>query len=168
MALFLSLACLCVLWADPPPRPQQPSALELVSALETVMTDAIARAEPSVVAIHRSKKDNSQETLAVRGKSRPQSLLNPPFQRPRFQRELEPSNMISFDFGSGVVVGDEGQILTAYHVVRGAAQSDRPGGRSPGVRGRDHRGRSPLRPGRDRAGRHPGNPCSQAQADRPG
>ena len=30
--------------------------------------------------------------------------------------------MISFDFGSGVVVGDEGQILTAYHVVRGAAQ----------------------------------------------
>ncbi len=30
--------------------------------------------------------------------------------------------MISFDFGSGVVVGDEGQILTAFHVVRGAAQ----------------------------------------------
>ena len=30
--------------------------------------------------------------------------------------------MISFDFGSGVVIGDDGQILTAYHVVRGAAR----------------------------------------------
>src|SRR5205823_514219 len=29
---------------------------------------------------------------------------------------------ISFDYGSGVVVGDGGQILTAFHVVRGAVQ----------------------------------------------
>ncbi len=32
--------------------------------------------------------------------------------------------MISFDFGSGVVVGDEGQILTAFHVVRGRRPAD--------------------------------------------
>jgi serine protease Do len=119
MALLLSLACLSLLWDDPPTRPQ-PSPLDLVSAFESVMADAIARAEPSVVAIHRYKKDNPNETLAIRGKPRPQSGLNPPFLRPRFQRDLEP-NMISFDFGSGVVVGDEGQILTAFHVVRGAA-----------------------------------------------
>jgi S1-C subfamily serine protease len=30
------------------------------------------------------------------------------------------SEMISLDFGSGVVVGDKGQILTAFHVVKGA------------------------------------------------
>jgi len=122
MALLLSLACLPLLWSDPPPRPQQPSPLDLVTAIETVMTEAIARAEPSVVAIHRYKKDNPQETLAVRGKPRPQTALNPPFFRPRFQREVEAAHMISFDFGSGVVVGDEGQILTTFHVVRGAAQ----------------------------------------------
>ena len=122
MALLLSLACLPWLWADPPPRPQQPSPLDLVTAMQSVLADAIARAEPSVVAIHRYKKDNPQETLAVRGKPRPQTALNPPFLRPRFQRELEAPNMISFDFGSGVVVGGEGQILTAFHVVRGAAQ----------------------------------------------
>ncbi len=122
MALLLSLACLPLLWVDPPPRPQQPSPLDLVSAFETVMADAIARAEPSVVAIHRHKNENPHETLAVRGKPKPQSGLIPPVLRPRFQREVEPPNMISFDFGSGVVVGDEGQILTAYHVVRGAAQ----------------------------------------------
>ena len=32
------------------------------------------------------------------------------------------SDFISFDFGSGVVIGDRGEILTAFHVVRGAAQ----------------------------------------------
>jgi S1-C subfamily serine protease len=33
----------------------------------------------------------------------------------------DPSSLISFDFGSGVVIGDKGEILTAFHVVRGAA-----------------------------------------------
>ena len=30
--------------------------------------------------------------------------------------------MISFDFGSGVVIGDHGEILTLFHVVRGARE----------------------------------------------
>ena len=63
--------------------------------------------------------------------------------------------MISFDFGSGVVIGDEGQILTAFHVVRGRGPAERPGGRPPGVRGRDHRRRPAERPGRDRARSRP-------------
>ena len=33
---------------------------------------------------------------------------------------VNPDDFISFDYGSGVVVGDQGQILTAFHVVRGA------------------------------------------------
>src|SRR5262249_32997620 len=32
------------------------------------------------------------------------------------------TDALSFDYGSGVVIGDKGEILTAYHVVRGAAR----------------------------------------------
>ena len=81
--LFL-LACLSLIELEPPvgaqsanpnPPPAQPPApIDIVAALETVVADAIARAEPSVVAIHRVKGENPQETLAVRGKSRPQAL----------------------------------------------------------------------------------------------
>ncbi len=41
--------------------------------------------------------------------------------RSRFSRDGELGEQISFDFGSGVVIGTEGQILTAYHVVKGAS-----------------------------------------------
>jgi S1-C subfamily serine protease len=126
MTLLLSLACLTALECDPPSQvPQearQVAPIDLVSALETVVADAIATAEPSVVAIHRFKGENPQETLAVRGKPRPQPGFVPRGLRPRFARDPELADTISFDFGSGVVVGDEGQILTAYHVVKGAAR----------------------------------------------
>ncbi len=106
--------------AHPNPPPAQPPApIDIVAALENVVADAIARAEPSVVAIHRVKGENPQETLAVRGKTRPPAF-DPRVPRSRFARDGETGDEISFDFGSGVVVGAEGQILTAYHVVKGA------------------------------------------------
>src|SRR5271166_1498873 len=127
--LFL-LACISLIEIEPPagtqsvnpnpPQAQPPAPIDIVAALETVVADAIARAEPSVVAIHRFKGENSQETLAVRGKSRPQ-LFDPRVPRSRFSRNGELADQISFDFGSGVIVGTEGQILTAYHVVKGAS-----------------------------------------------
>jgi serine protease Do len=126
-ALVLS-SCLVLAWADPPAQqPNQPalSPNDIVAALETAVADAIAKAEPSVVAIHRYKGENSQTTQAVRGRKRPLSLHEPPRRfpfDPRFQRSPERTNLISFDFGSGVVIGSEGQILTAYHVVKGARQ----------------------------------------------
>ena len=40
----------------------------------------------------------------------------------RFVRVPEHADLISFDFGSGVVIGDKGEILTLYHVVRGARE----------------------------------------------
>jgi serine protease Do len=101
----------------------EPSAMDLVAAIETVISDAIAKAEPSVVAIHRDKSD-SHETLAIRGRNRrtiPPALPVRPDFDVRFRQFPEPNtNMISLDYGSGVVIGDRGQILTAYHVVRGA------------------------------------------------
>src|SRR3954449_10885827 len=88
MNLLLRLACLQLALVDPPaqaPQPvQQPSSIDLVSALENVVSDAIARAEPSVVAIHREKGDNPQETLAVRGRKRPGAAFEPGRPRSRF------------------------------------------------------------------------------------
>jgi S1-C subfamily serine protease len=99
------------------------SPAEIVTALESVVSDAIARAEASVVAIHREKLENGQETMAVRGRTRKRSgrerdrLL---LLERRLGRLPGAPEMISFDFGSGVVIGSQGQILTAFHVVRGA------------------------------------------------
>ena len=90
--LFL-LACISLIEIEPPvgaqsvnpnpPQAQPAAPIDIVAALETVVADAIARAEPSVVAIHRVKGENPQETLAVRGKSRPQ-LFDPRVPRPGF------------------------------------------------------------------------------------
>ena len=60
-----------------PDRPTSPAPIDVVSALETVVADAIARAEPSVVAIHREKGENPNETLAVRGKAAAQAANDP-------------------------------------------------------------------------------------------
>jgi serine protease Do len=126
LSSFLALACV-----DPPPQEPKASAsspADVVTAIETVISDAIAKAEPSVVAIHRVKGENSQETQAVRGRKTAGNLLERP-QRfgldggrlVRFPEQTDP-NLISFDFGSGVVIGDKGQILTMYHVVKGARE----------------------------------------------
>src|SRR5580693_4268235 len=106
IALVLS-SCLALAAADPPPEePSRPALAptDVVAALETAISDAIAKAEPSVVAIHRFKGEPSQETQAVRGRRR---RLNPRerqqgvmFEGGRLIRRPEPSNMISFDFGS--------------------------------------------------------------------
>ena len=56
MLPLVPLACAFLAWADPPPQPARPPAdspLAVVDALETALGDAIAKAEPSVVAIAR-------------------------------------------------------------------------------------------------------------------
>jgi S1-C subfamily serine protease len=101
----------------------KPTPSEVALSLETAIADAIAKAEPSVVAIHRWKSD-TQETLAIRGRKRPHVVPEPLRPNALFPRRLpqvpDMTNMISLDFGSGVVIGDKGQILTLYHVVSGA------------------------------------------------
>lgn len=106
------------------------SPLEVVAALESTLADAIAKAEPSVVAIAREKNENDA-TTAVKGRARTAeegaALLEAPDQALLLKGRLGVlpdddfgPDQLSFDFGSGVVVGDRGEILTAYHVVRGA------------------------------------------------
>ena len=80
-----------------------------------------------MVAIHRFKGENSQETQAVRGRKRSSNLhertaaIRIRWRTPGPARRTS-TNLISFDFGSGVVIGDRGQILTMYHVVKGARE----------------------------------------------
>jgi len=123
MAFLLCLACATLAWDDAPasdpPKPAA-SALEVVAALEDVLGDVIERAEPSIVAIHRDKDENASETLAVRGKVSPRRAANArAIPGPLSDEERD---AISFDFGSGVVIGDQGEILTAFHVVQGASR----------------------------------------------
>jgi serine protease Do len=124
-----SLVILCCLtWTlDGPqspasPGPPAPKLADVVASLEAAMAEAIAKAEPSVVAIHRDKAEHTQETQAVRGRKPAASFREPSDLDIRLRRRPDPDDFISFDYGSGVVIGDEGQILTAFHVVRGAAR----------------------------------------------
>lgn len=119
MPTLLPIALVLLTWADPP---SAPSPLDVVSALETALGDAIAKAEPSVVAIARKKSDND-ETLAIRGRDTPHSpALERRFLMGGMAAEDEPftTDALSFDSGSGVVIGKKGEILTAFHMVKGA------------------------------------------------
>ena len=118
-------SCLMLAWADPrsdEPKASAASPVDVVAALETAISDAIARAEPSVVAIHRYKGENSQETTAVRGRKNSAVTRRFLFEGGRMPRVDDLENLISFDFGSGVVIGDQGQIVTMFHVVKGARE----------------------------------------------
>ena len=116
---FLALA-LALPLALPPGEPAaQPDVL---SALETAVVDAIARAEPSIVAISREKAGGGEEpaTTAVRGLA-PVAAPPPPLNNP-FAEAEEEDDVISTDYRSGVVIGPQGAILTAFHVVKGASR----------------------------------------------
>src|SRR3954451_18767556 len=89
------------------PQAQSPmTPLDIVSALETTLADAIARAEPSVVAIARDKDGKTEDTTAVRGRN-PLPQMTPdaavPFGGFRGFEDLEGRDYISTDYGSGVV-----------------------------------------------------------------
>jgi S1-C subfamily serine protease len=120
---YPALLALALLAQADPTEPRARPAItpeEIVSALESSVADAIARAEGSVVAITREKNDNAEETTAVRGKLPPPE---PPgvFHQNAFG-ELSAPDYVAMpgDYGSGVVVGERGEIVTAYHLLKGA------------------------------------------------
>jgi S1-C subfamily serine protease len=126
MTSFILLCCLALAvdgtQSPASSQPPGPAPADVVASIEAVVADAIAKAEPSVVAIHRLKSENGQETLAVRGRRPPPVLSEPNRFDGRFRLPMDTEDFLSFDYGSGVVIGDRGQILTAFHVVRGAAR----------------------------------------------
>ena len=134
MTSLVALTCLLFTQAPSSSAPGRPApaitAADIVSSVESAVADAIAIAEPSVVAIHRWKQPNTSATLAVRGhKANLATGGREPLEFP--DHPPFDGDFISFDFGSGVVIGDRGEILTAFHVVRGAARLDGPRGRAP-------------------------------------
>ena len=108
--LASALALIALSLADPQP-------LDVVTALETVVTEAVAKVEPSVVAITRTKSLDGNQTLAVRGRAPAGAdrLIDDPFDEEGFIA-------LPGDFGSGVVIGENGEILTLYHLLEGAAR----------------------------------------------
>src|SRR4051794_31261537 len=125
MPRLLPLAFALLTWTDPPASapPTSVSPPDVVAALESALADAIAKAEPSVVAIAREKSDND-ETLPARGGGWGGSQTGDRrFLMGRVINDADPFGpdlVLASDVGSGVVVGPRGQILTAFHVVRGA------------------------------------------------
>lgn len=107
--LVATLALLLTAQADADP----------LSALQTALESAIAQAEPSVVAIARLRSPGVEETTAVRGHVRAEGLVPPDDGLGMGHPDYLP---MPGDFGSGVVIGEAGEILTAFHVVRGSAQ----------------------------------------------
>jgi len=93
---------------------QEPSGLQAAAALEKLLTESIARAEPSVVAIARVRREGPDETI------RPEFHPDPFQRRPAPLRPPQPTdpNFVPTEYGTGVVVDRRGLVLTAYHVLR--------------------------------------------------
>jgi len=87
---------------------QEPTALEAALAIEKVLVDAVARADKSVVAIARYRKDRP---MAPRG------ALGTPF-GPGGSGEDAPN-----EFATGVVIDRRGYIVTNYHVLGNPAEN---------------------------------------------
>jgi serine protease Do len=111
---------LCLLTQAPSSDP--PSPADVVASLESVFTHAVEKAEPSVVAITRLKGERGDGTLAVRGRDLSREFLQ--FKEVPVGGSLEKGqtspDFTVTDFGSGIVIGDKGEILTTFHVVKGA------------------------------------------------
>ena len=113
------LSCLLVGQVPAAPEPAKPviDSRAIVNALETAVADSIENAQESVVAISPIRRNAGTITNAVRGKTVP---VGADFRPMAGVFDPMSQDFQSFDYGSGVVIGTEGQILTAFHVVQGA------------------------------------------------
>ena len=107
----LAAAVLAAVWLVLPPvaaPADEPSALAAALALEKALTESIARAERSVVAIARYRKGRLP---AADGPSPPA--------RAGSADEIAPN-----EYAAGVVIDPQGYILTNYHVLGDPAEND--------------------------------------------
>jgi serine protease Do len=89
---------------------QQPTGVQAAAAIEEAMVTAIAKAEKSVVAIARvRRRENEAIDFSVSQFGRSQSADQASPGTPEF---------IPNEYATGVVVGAEGEILTAHHVLQ--------------------------------------------------
>lgn len=92
---------------------QGPTRLDVAAAMEQVLVEAIARAERSVVAIARVEKPRAGESMSLEIRPDPFGRRTIPYAAPA---PTDP-DFVPNEYGTGVVVGRQGLILTAYHVL---------------------------------------------------
>lgn len=108
--------------ALPSASAQEPSGLAAAAAIESAFVEAIRLAEPSVVAIGRTKSQmRTMPGLDVRDEiDRRRRQRNPE------QTDISNPNFIPNEFGAGIIVREDGLILTNYHLVRGGPIEGKP------------------------------------------
>jgi serine protease Do len=94
---------------------QEPSPTAVAAAMERLTTEAIDRAEKSVVAIARVRKDDGEQPLADGFPTADQLAQRTEPTDPRF---------VPTEFGTGVVIDASGLVLTNYHVLGNVRQAD--------------------------------------------
>jgi serine protease Do len=96
---------------------QLPSPLAAVAALERLTIDAIERAEKSVVAIARVRKDDAAGESTARDAVPATDGLS---------QRIDPTDprFVPTEFGTGVVIDGNGLVLTNYHVLGNVRQAD--------------------------------------------
>jgi serine protease Do len=95
------------------PAQEAPSGVESATVFEKTLVDVIARAEKSVVAIARVRREAAGEIFRL-------ELRPDPFERrPILSTSPQPTDpdFIPNEYGAGVAVDRHGLILTAYHVL---------------------------------------------------
>lgn len=109
----LASAVLILLGTAAVGRAQQAGAMEAATAIEDAVAGAITKAERSVVAIARVRRSPSDPTFRL--EPRP----DPFGRRPPVPATPQPTDpdFVPTSYGTGVVVGRGGLILTAYHVL---------------------------------------------------
>ena len=99
LRLLLAGAALGIIPAGSFVAAQEPTGLQAAAAMESLLVDAIAKAERSVVAVARIRDSGP----ALDDETRTQDATQPDF--------------VPDDFGSGIVIDAKGLILTNYHVL---------------------------------------------------
>lgn len=104
------LVALLVWLATTSPSTHAQDASQILALVEDATTSAIARAEPSVVAIARTRKERRSQDRNRLGSLRLDAPLdlNDPIQDPDFVPRF---------FGSGVIVSEDGFIVTCSHLL---------------------------------------------------
>jgi len=104
---------------DLPLQADEPNGLAAAAALQDLFTRAIESAEQSVVSIARDKVQPPAPPLRL-----PARGQFPPFRQE--PQGIDSPDYIPNEFGAGIVIDDNGLILTNYHLVRGGPIEGRP------------------------------------------
>lgn len=110
---------LLVTTAYQPLLAQKPDSRSITAALEETVGDAIQAASESVVAISRFKKrEGTSTTNAVRDKAVQADPRQIPNNAGFIANQFE--DVQSFDYAAGVVIGENGEMVTTFHSIQGA------------------------------------------------